>query len=214
MHPDGNLLAALNEHTIRYASYAWAEVYLRSKWHLDPSSRLATIDMGKKLRGCCALFLGGARSPSNTKSPAPRPTSISSGTLVHPAVWPQWTWAENWGPAENTGCKKVAKNRHLCTIATDPQSILSIKSAPRPDPQISRQRICSLSSAQSPPRVKIRRFLGSPATDPHHKFHPAYRSALRIVDPPRIFYRRSPFSDLQYDLDPQIRPAPRIQPTH
>jgi len=23
---------------------AWAEVYLRTKWHVDPSSRLATID--------------------------------------------------------------------------------------------------------------------------------------------------------------------------
>jgi len=28
---------------------AWAEVYFRSKWHLHPSSRLATIDMSRKL---------------------------------------------------------------------------------------------------------------------------------------------------------------------
>jgi len=28
---------------------AWAEVYLRIKWNLDPSSRLATIDMGRKV---------------------------------------------------------------------------------------------------------------------------------------------------------------------
>jgi len=28
---------------------AQAEVYLRTKWHLDPSSRLATTDMGRKL---------------------------------------------------------------------------------------------------------------------------------------------------------------------
>ena len=27
---------------------AWAEAYHRTKWHLDPSSRLATIDMGQK----------------------------------------------------------------------------------------------------------------------------------------------------------------------
>ena len=27
---------------------AWAEVYFRTKWHLRPSSRLATIDMGRK----------------------------------------------------------------------------------------------------------------------------------------------------------------------
>ena len=37
-----------------------------------------------------------AGSPSNTKSSGPRPTSIPSGILVHPAVWPQWTLAENW----------------------------------------------------------------------------------------------------------------------
>jgi len=28
---------------------AWAEAYLHAKWHLDESSRIATIDMGRKL---------------------------------------------------------------------------------------------------------------------------------------------------------------------
>jgi len=28
---------------------AWAEVYLHTKWHLSPSSRLATTDIGRKL---------------------------------------------------------------------------------------------------------------------------------------------------------------------
>jgi len=32
--------------------------YLHTKWYLDPSSRLATIDMGPKVRGCCAPFWG------------------------------------------------------------------------------------------------------------------------------------------------------------
>jgi len=32
-----------------YHSVAWAEAYLHTKWHLDPSSRLATIDMVRKL---------------------------------------------------------------------------------------------------------------------------------------------------------------------
>ena len=41
----------------------------------------------------CALCSG---SPSNTKSPGPRPTSIPSAILVHPVVWPQRTLAENW----------------------------------------------------------------------------------------------------------------------
>jgi len=34
------------------------EIYLRTKWHLDPSSRLATIDMGQKL-GALPPFWGG-----------------------------------------------------------------------------------------------------------------------------------------------------------
>jgi len=36
-------------------------------------------------------------SPSNAKSPGPRPTSIPSGVLIHAAIWPQQIWAENWG---------------------------------------------------------------------------------------------------------------------
>jgi len=46
---------------------AWAEAYLYTKWHLDPSSHLATIHMGLKLGGCRAPFLfGGNGYPSNT----------------------------------------------------------------------------------------------------------------------------------------------------
>jgi len=47
--------------------------------------------------GLCPLFWGGAESPPNTKSPGPRPTSIPSGILNHPAIWPQRTLVENWG---------------------------------------------------------------------------------------------------------------------
>jgi len=80
-----------------YYNVACAEVYFRTKWRLHPSSLLANIDMGQKLGGgwVCPFFLGVAGSPSNTKSPGPRPTSIPSGILVHPAVWPQRTMAEN-----------------------------------------------------------------------------------------------------------------------
>ena len=53
-----------------------------TKWHHDPSSRLATIDMGQKLSGAVPFFLGGVGSTSNTKSPGPRPTSVPSGILV------------------------------------------------------------------------------------------------------------------------------------
>ena len=60
--------------------------------------RLATIDMGQKLGGCAPLFgRGVAGSSCNTVWPKPRPTFVPSGILIHPAVWPQQTWAENWG---------------------------------------------------------------------------------------------------------------------
>ena len=59
------------------------------KWYLDPSSRLATTDMGRKF-GCCAL-LAGAGSPSNTIWPGPMYTSMPSDILNHPTVWPQYT---------------------------------------------------------------------------------------------------------------------------
>jgi len=40
----------------------WAEAYLRTKWHLDPCSRSAAIDMGRKL-GALPPFWGGAWVP-------------------------------------------------------------------------------------------------------------------------------------------------------
>ena len=41
---------------------AWAETYLCTKWHLDPSSRSATKDMGRKLGAAgYAPFLGGGK---------------------------------------------------------------------------------------------------------------------------------------------------------
>jgi len=64
----------------------WADICLRTKWHLHPSSPLATIDVGQKV-GVLYSFLGG-----------PGSTSIPSGILINAAVWPQQTWAENWGP--------------------------------------------------------------------------------------------------------------------
>jgi len=58
----------------------------------DPSSRLATTDMGRKLgagSGCAPLGQLRAGSPSNTMWP--RPTSMPSFILIHPTVWPQYT---------------------------------------------------------------------------------------------------------------------------
>jgi len=70
---------------------AGAEVYLRTKLYLDPSSRLATIHGQKSGGRAVPPFLGvRAVSPSNTMSPAQRSTSVPSVILIHPAVWPQY----------------------------------------------------------------------------------------------------------------------------
>jgi len=55
--------------------------------------------MGRKFGRLRPLFGEGAGSPSDTKLPGLRPTSIPSGILMHPAVWPQYKWAKNWGAA-------------------------------------------------------------------------------------------------------------------
>ena len=70
---------------------AWTEAHLDAKCHLDPSNRLATIDMVRKLGGGYAPFGRKARSPSNTMWPGPRPTCTPSFILIHPNVWPQYT---------------------------------------------------------------------------------------------------------------------------
>jgi len=81
-------------------------------------SPLTTIEMGRKLgRGSAPIFgEDRAGSPSNTKSPGLRPTSTSSGIFIHPAIWLQQIWAENWravppfggeggGSPSNTMCR-------------------------------------------------------------------------------------------------------------
>jgi len=40
---------------------AWAEAYLHTKWHLSPSIRLATTDIGRKLGGGGCAPLGEGR---------------------------------------------------------------------------------------------------------------------------------------------------------
>jgi len=58
----------------------------------EMGDRLATIDMGLKEGAAAPLSDGageGARSSSNTMWPGPSSTSVPSGILMHPAVWPQ-----------------------------------------------------------------------------------------------------------------------------
>jgi len=53
--------------------------------------------MGRKLGAPFPFGEGGAGSPSNTMLLGLRPTSLPNGILIHPAIWPQQIWAENWG---------------------------------------------------------------------------------------------------------------------
>jgi len=52
--------------------------------------------MDRKL-GAVPLWEGGAGSPCNTMRLGPMPTFVPSGILINSAVWPQQTWAKNWG---------------------------------------------------------------------------------------------------------------------
>ena len=59
----------------------------------EMGDRLATIDKDRNVGAAAPLSVGGgaAGSPSKRISPAPRPTSVPSGILIHPIVWPQYT---------------------------------------------------------------------------------------------------------------------------
>ena len=56
--------------------------------------RISHMWWAAKNPGLCA-FGGGVVSPSNTMSHGPRFTSLPGNILIHWAVWPQQTWAEN-----------------------------------------------------------------------------------------------------------------------
>jgi len=67
-------------------------LYLRTRWYLDPSSRLATRDMSRKLGLCPPFFFGGGLGSHLTQMwPGRRPTSVPSVMLIHPTVWLQYT---------------------------------------------------------------------------------------------------------------------------
>jgi len=71
--------------------------YLCSKWHLDPCSRLATRDMGRKLG---AVPSWRKLVPDITQCVLGRgPTSEPSGIFIHPTVWPQYIHGPKSGAA-------------------------------------------------------------------------------------------------------------------
>jgi len=55
----------------------------------EMGDRLATTDMGRKWGGAAVGSWVLTGSPSNTMWPGPSPTSLPSGILIHPTVWPQ-----------------------------------------------------------------------------------------------------------------------------
>jgi len=67
-----------------YHKMAWAKAYLHdTKWHLDPSSRLATIDMGQKL-GAMPFFLVTGLGPHLAQCGLHRglpPCQVPSGSI-------------------------------------------------------------------------------------------------------------------------------------
>jgi len=58
---------------------------------------LGTIDIGRKEGGVAMPLLGINWIPINATWPGPRYTSVQSAILIDPAIWPQQTWAKNWG---------------------------------------------------------------------------------------------------------------------
>ena len=74
-------LSVRHELVLCYKSSAVAEM----------GDRLATVVVGRKVGGGLLRHVQGSWVPSNTNWPGPRPTSVPSGILIHPTVWPQYT---------------------------------------------------------------------------------------------------------------------------
>ena len=62
----------------RLTNVAWADAYLHTNWHLDPSSRLDKIDMGRKVGELMRQFRREAGSPSNTMGRGLPPYQVTS----------------------------------------------------------------------------------------------------------------------------------------
>jgi len=78
--------------TPQYITNFWWHKYNHNSAVAEMGDRLATTDMGRKEGAAVPLSVGELHgSPSNTMWPGPRPTSIPSGILIHPAVWPEQT---------------------------------------------------------------------------------------------------------------------------
>ena len=82
--------------------------------------------MRRKLGGgLLPLYAEGAVSPSSRMWPVPRPTFMPNATLIHPAVWPQWTWAENCGRGSLFGEGRTGSMSNTKSPGAGPTSIPS-----------------------------------------------------------------------------------------
>jgi len=86
----------------------------------EMGDRLAKIGMGRKVGAAVPLYVRRSWSPSNTMSPWV-PISIPSGILIHPAVWPQQTWAEKL-----SGCA-VSIATKFCTVLKCPSLVVQAR---------------------------------------------------------------------------------------
>ena len=79
--------------------YLFELVKSKSSPIAETGDRLARIDTGRKVGAAVPPFWRGAKSPSNAMWPGLRPTSISSGILIHPAVGHNRYWPKIGGYA-------------------------------------------------------------------------------------------------------------------
>ena len=86
--------AELGPHLTRCGLGRGLPSYQVPSWFIQPFGHSSHGPKSGRL--CMALFRG-RWVPISTISDGSRPTSSPSDILIHPALWPQWTWAENWG---------------------------------------------------------------------------------------------------------------------
>ena len=63
---------------------------VRTKWYPDTYNRLATTHIGRKVGLAMPLSVRLCPHLTQYRLDRSRPTSVQSGILVHPAVWPQY----------------------------------------------------------------------------------------------------------------------------
>ena len=58
----------------------------------------------------------GAGSPSDTMWIGTRSTSVPSALFIHPAIWPQYAWAENWVEGWGLGDRELGPHLTQCRL--------------------------------------------------------------------------------------------------